>query len=62
MARTGLQVRYYFLKRLGAFGMISSYYGNSSPKDVKGNTVGANYSTKISGSSIEAGLCYRFIK
>jgi hypothetical protein len=62
MVRGGLQVRYYFLRHFGAFGMISSYWGNSSPKDVKGNTVGTNYSTKIGGSAIEAGLCYRFIK
>ena len=63
MARGGLRARYYFWKRLGAFGQISSYAGECSPKNVKeGNTLNGTYSTRISGSAIEAGLCYRFIR
>ena len=62
MIRGGVKVRYYFYKRFGAFGMMSSYFGNTSPKEVKGNTVAKNYSTKITGNAIEIGLCYRFIK
>ena len=60
--RTGVRVRYYFFKRFGAFGMLSSYSGNCSPKDFKENTVANNYSTKISGNAVEIGLCYRFLK
>ena len=62
MARGGIRVRYYFWRRLGAFGQISSYTGKCSPKDTEGNTLNGNYTTQISGSAIEAGLCYRFIK
>lgn len=65
MARGGLRVRYYFFHRLGAFGQISSYMGKCSPKGVSeegANTLSGNYTTQISGSAIEAGLCYRFIK
>lgn len=58
--RFGTRVRYYFWKRLGAFGMASTYFANSSPKDVKDNTVGKNYDTKIDGFAIEGGLCFRF--
>jgi hypothetical protein len=61
IVRTGLQARYYFLKRLGVFGMVSSYCANSSSKDVKGNTSVNTTTTKINGSAFEAGLCYRFL-
>jgi len=60
--RFGTKARYYFWKRLGAFGMLSSYTGTSSPKQVKGNTVGQNYSTTIDGMAIEAGLCFRILR
>ena len=59
IVRMGTRARYYFCKRLGVFGMVSSYYGNCSPKNVTGNTVGKNYSTIISGAAIEGGFCYR---
>ncbi|MCW3085471.1 MAG: hypothetical protein JWP12_2837 [Bacteroidetes bacterium] len=62
IARGGLRVRYYFLYHLGVFGQISTYSGKCSPKNVKGNTVATDYTTKISGNAIEAGLCYRFIR
>jgi hypothetical protein len=62
MARGGLRVRYYFYKHLGAFGQISSYTGKCSSNKVKENNLPGNYSTSISGSAIEAGLCYRFIR
>ena len=58
--RVGTRVRYYFAKRFGVFGMISSYSGVCSTKNVKGNTVGNNYSTTITGAAVEMGLCYRF--
>lgn len=60
IARFGTRARYYFWKRLGAFGMASTYFANSSPKEVKGNTVANTYSTKINGFAIEGGFCYRF--
>ncbi|MDF2436587.1 MAG: hypothetical protein K0Q95_963 [Bacteroidota bacterium] len=62
MARGGLRVRYYFFRRLGAFGQVSSYTGKCSSKNVKENNLPGEYSTTISGSAIEAGLCYRFIR
>lgn len=60
--RFGTKARYYFWKRLGAFGMVSSYTGTTSPKQVKGNTVGQNYSTSVDGMAIEAGLCFRILR
>lgn len=60
--RLGGKARYYFFKRLGAFGMVSSYAASCSPKDVKGNTVANNYSTSINGFAIEAGLCFRILR
>lgn len=62
IVRYGTKAHYYFFKRLGAVGMISSYLANSSPKDVKGNNEAKTYSTKINGVAIEAGLCFRIIK
>ncbi len=62
IVRYGTRVHYYFFKRLGAIGMISSYIANSSPKDVKDNNVAKNYSTAINGIAIEGGLCYRLFK
>ena len=60
--RYGTRARYYFYKRLGAIGMISSYAANSSPKNVKGNTEAKNYSTSINGMAIEMGLCFRILR
>jgi hypothetical protein len=60
--RIGIRARYYFWNRLGAFGMISNYAAKCSPKDVKGNSFGQNYSTSISGFAIETGLCFKIIK
>ncbi len=60
--RFGTKARYYFWKRLGVFGMISSFTGNASPKNVKGNTVGKAYSTSVNGMAIEAGLCFRILR
>jgi hypothetical protein len=62
MARAGVRVRYYFFKKLGVFGQVSSYSGKCTPKDSKGKKMDGAYSTQISGSAIEAGLCYRFIR
>lgn len=60
--RFGTKARYYFWKRLGAFGMVSSFTGTASPKQVKGNTVAQHYSTSLDGVAIEAGLCFRILK
>lgn len=60
--RFGTKARYYFWKRLGAFGMVSSYAGTTSPKNVKGNTIAQNYSTSVDGMAIEAGLCFRILR
>ncbi|MBP8034372.1 MAG: hypothetical protein KAZ71_07220 [Bacteroidia bacterium] len=62
IVRYGTRVHYYFWKRLGAVGMISSYLANSSPEDVKDNNTAKNYSTSINGIAIEGGLCYRLLR
>lgn len=62
IVRGGVRARYYFYKRLGVFGQVSSYAGKCSPNGVKTNNVGQDYKTQISGSTIEAGLCFRFIR
>lgn len=62
IARVGTRARYYFWKRLGAIGMISSYAANSSPKGVTGNTVGNSYTTSLNGFTVEMGLCYRILR
>lgn len=62
IVRYGTRARYYFFKRLGAIGMISSYAANCSPKDIEGNTEAKNYSTSINGVAIEAGLCFRILR
>ena len=62
IVRYGTRVHYYFWKRLGAVGMISSYFANSSPEDVKDNNTAKNYSTSINGIAIEGGLCYRLLR
>jgi hypothetical protein len=62
IVRYGTKAHYYFWKRLGAVGMISSYLANSSPKDVKGNSEAKMHTTTINGVAIEAGLCFRILK
>jgi hypothetical protein len=62
IVRFGTRARYYFYKRLGAFGMMSTYFANSSSKDVKETTIAKNYNTNINGFAIEAGLCFKIIK
>ncbi|MES2618638.1 MAG: hypothetical protein V4613_12220 [Bacteroidota bacterium] len=58
--RVGSKLRYYFWKRLGVLGMVSQYSGTASTDGVKGNTVGTNTATTISGYALEFGLCFRF--
>lgn len=62
IVRYGTRVHYYFWKRLGAVGMVSSYLANSSPKDVKDNNAAKNYSTNINGIAIEGGLVFKILK
>ncbi len=60
--RFGTKARYYFWKRLGAVGMISSYAANASPKNIKNNGESKSYSTSINGMAIEMGLCFKILK
>jgi hypothetical protein len=62
IARVGTRVRYYFFRRLGAFGMLSSYTSSGTTQGVKDNTVANNYKTSINGFTIEAGLCFRVLR
>lgn len=60
IARAGIKARYYFWKRLGVMGMLSTYTGTAATDGIKGNTVATNTSTTIKGSAVEFGLCFRF--
>ncbi len=60
--RVGGMAKYYVTHRFGFTGMFSLFSANTSPKDVKGNTVGQTRTTAIRGNAIEFGLCYRFFK
>lgn len=60
IARLGVKARYYFWKRLGVMGMLSTYTGTASPDGISGNTVGSNTTTTIKGTAMEFGLCFRF--
>ncbi len=61
IVRVGTKVRYYFCKRLGVLGMLSSYSGNATPeKTAKIYEGQQDYSTSISGVAMEFGLCFRF--
>ncbi|MGZ3883711.1 MAG: hypothetical protein ACXVPQ_13530 [Bacteroidia bacterium] len=62
MVRFGTRARYYFWRRLGAFGMISSYLASASPNGISGNTLGNTYATRLNGFAIEAGFCYRIVR
>ena len=58
--RFGSKAKYYFKRRFGVMAMISTCSANCSPKGIKGNTVGNDYSTSINGWALESGPCFRF--
>jgi hypothetical protein len=60
ITRVGSKLRYYFWKRLGVLVMVSAYSGNANPLQSPGFTENQGYSTKISGTATEFGLCFRF--
>lgn len=60
IVRVGTKARYYFCKRIGIMGILSTYSGTASPKGIKENTVGNNTATTITGRALEFGLCFRF--
>ena len=61
IVRVGTKLRYYFWKRLGALAMLSSYSGSAAPTRCPPTGAGvSNYSTRISGTALEFGLCFRF--
>lgn len=74
IARIGTTGRYYFgqRKRFGALLMLSAYSGSAKPKNntIQGQNGGEaatstsplvrTYSTRIAGTAIEFGICYRF--
>jgi hypothetical protein len=62
IARTGVKVKYYFFRRLGAMAMYSLFADKCSTGGVNGNTVGEGYTTTIRGTAIEFGLCYRILR
>ena len=60
IVRVGTKARYYFCKRIGVMGILSTYSGTASAKGNKENTVGKNTATTITGRALEFGLCFRF--
>ncbi len=60
--RIGARGKYYFKSRFGVIGMVSLFSASCKPKDIGENAAGQTYRTKIKGSAIEFGLCYRFLK
>ena len=60
MARTGIKARYYFLCRLGVFGMASVFSDRCAADHVKGNTVGQGYTTTIKGTAMKSGCVLGF--
>jgi hypothetical protein len=62
IARVGAEARYYFTRHFGVLGMGSVYSLSCSTKNVKGNTVGNDYSTGISGYALEFGFCFRLLR
>ncbi len=62
MLRAGTRAKYYLRKRFGVMAMLSAFQADCSTKNVKGNTAGQGYDTKITGAALEFGLCFRFLK
>ncbi len=60
IVRTGIKARYYFWKRLGVMGMVTTFSGIASPRNTGALTFGNNYSTIVTGFATEFGLCFRF--
>jgi hypothetical protein len=58
--RTGVTTRYYFWKRLGVVSTVTGFSGFAKPHALDGNNFGGNYSTVLTGYTIEFGLCFRF--
>ena len=62
LVRTGAKAKYYITKRFGVMGMLSAFATQCGTDGVKGNTVGNNYTTNITGRALEFGLCYRILR
>ena len=62
LVRTGAKAKYYITKRFGVIGMLSVFATQCGTDGVKGNTVGNNYTTNITGRALEFGLCYRILR
>jgi hypothetical protein len=60
IVRAGTKFRYYFWKRLGVLGMLSTYSGNAGQTENSSSHEGQSYSTNITGTAMEFGLCFRF--
>jgi hypothetical protein len=59
--RVGAEAKYYFFRRFGVIGMLSTFSSNCSTEGAKSNTVGQGYTTSIKGAALEFGLCYRIL-
>ena len=59
IVRTGTRAKFYVWRRVGFMSMLSVYSGMASPKRVSGNTVGNNYTTRITGYATEFGICFK---
>ncbi|HTB07494.1 MAG TPA: hypothetical protein VK806_11130 [Bacteroidia bacterium] len=62
IARLGVHARFYVGGHIGFLVMASIFSMTNSTNGVNGNSVGSGYTTTISGSAFEMGLCFRFKK
>jgi hypothetical protein len=60
--RFGAKAKYYAFRRFGFLGMMSAYSSSCSPNQKKTSTESQAISTKIIGTALEFGLCYRVKK
>ena len=59
IVRLSGKARYYFLKRFGVLGILSTYASSCTPDANKNESIARQTTTNISGWAFEFGLCYR---
>jgi len=62
IVRLSGKARYYFLKRFGVMGILSTYAESCSPCPTDNNNFDKLTKTNITGVAYEFGLCYRILR
>lgn len=60
--RVSGKARFYFWRRIGLIGMLSTYTSSCTPDATKNNSCATQTNTTITGWATEFGLCYRILK